>query len=279
MIFTSSYKGDAGSNHTGSKMNINNLLSQGLMGNGKRQENNARFESLLDIHHDLQQRFIARVLGQLNDEDKLKLNPRIEKMANLKKHIADHIKTVGAGDLHQYAFCLKEAALLAMKLCQKYRVCNDIKTFNYNAVTRMIELNGEDLYFLGEAKHQNQASAAAVMQDKHTCNQCGSDKVVMVSELHRSEAINPAYAPPRKKLAFFGAFLSCSFLGIAWYLAGASMAGSGEPPYLYMFAGLACFVYTAYALHYNFMKFPSAIKQWQSSFCCNDCGSISVAKS
>ncbi len=249
-------------------MDISNLLYQGLMEGGKSKENQARFARLTDVHHDLDARFIARVLEQLNDRDKRNLTPRIEKIESLQQHISEHIQTVETRYLQQYAFCLKEAALLAMKLCQKYKVCREMKSFNYNAVTRMIELNGEDLYFLGETKHQT--------KEKQKCTQCDSDNVVMLSQLHQAETTNPRYAPPKKKFAFFGAFLSCSFLAITWYL---TRAGSGETPYQYMLAGLACLAYTAYAWHYNFMKFPAAQKQWQSSFFCNDCGSISVAKS
>jgi len=248
------------------------MLSQGLMDNGNQQEIKDRFELLVEIHDDLQQRFIAKMQVPLNDKDKLKFMPRIEKIESLKKHISEHIKTVEVRDLHQYAFCLKEAAMLTLKLCKKYKVCTDIKSFDYNAKTRMIELNGEELYFLGDTKHQQ--NAAAVMKEKHKCAQCHSQNVVMVSELHQAEPINPIFAPPRKKLAAFGVVLTGAFFGRSWYLTYASMSGSGETPYLYLFAGLACLIYTAYAFHYNYMKFPSARKQWESSYCCHDCGSI-----
>jgi len=253
------------------------MLSQGLLQIGNKQEIKDRFELLTDVHENLQQRFIAKLLEQLSEKDKLELTPLIEKMETLKKHISEHIKTAEARDLHQYTFCLKEAAMLALKLCKKYKVGIDIKSFSYNAKTRMIELNGEDLYFLGDTKHQQ--NAAALMQDKLRCTQCDSDNVVMVSELHHAEPINPKYAPPRKKLAIFGVFLTCSFLGLAGYLTNASVNGSGETPYLYLFAGLACLAYTAYAFHYNAMKFPSAEKVWESSYSCQECDTISSAKS
>ena len=246
------------------------------MDNGNQQEMKARFELLLEIHNDLQQRFLAKVQVKLNEKDKQQLTPRIEKIESLKKSISEHIKTVESRDVHQYAFNLKESVMLTLKLCKKYKVGTDINSFDYNDKTRMIELNGEDLYYLGDTKHQQ--NAAAVLQAKLTCTQCDSHNVVMVSELHQAEILNPKYAPPRKKFAYFGAFLTCAFLGLTGYLTMAFMEGGrGEPPYLYMLAGLACLAYTAYALHYNYLKFPSARKQWESSFCCDDCGSISSA--
>jgi len=265
---------NVGNQHTRKEMNMNHMLSQGLMKIDNKQENNTRFESLVDIHEDLQQRFITKVLAQLNDKDALQLTDRIKKIETLKQQISEHTKSIETRDLHQYAFSLKEAAMLAMKLCKAYKVYNNMKSINYNAETRMIELNGEELYFFGEAKHQPKASEASLAQEKHTCKTCESHNVAMLSELHQAELSNPTYAPPRKKFAFFAAFLACSFLGVTWIL-----SGNGETPYLYLLVGLACLAYSAYAFHYNYMKFPAARKHWENAFSCNDCGSISLTKS
>lgn len=266
-------------------MDINDLLYYGVMANDNKQaanalaQVNARWKLLVDIHHDLQERFIDKVLVQLNDKDKLMLIPRLKKIATLKQYVFDHMETVEARYLHQYAFCLKEAAMLAIKMCKKYKVYDDIESFKYNAETKMVELNGEGLYFLGEAKGQLKANASLPIKNNHTCTKCDSHNLVKVSELYHEQASNPTYAPPIKKFAFFGAFLTCFFLGTTWFAVKGSMNGSGEILYLPMLVGLACLGYTIYAFHYNVTTFSSARKQWTRSFFCNDCGSISFGKS
>ncbi|MDX8387002.1 MAG: hypothetical protein R8M46_00515 [Ghiorsea sp.] len=266
-------------------MNIKNLLYYNLMTNDNKQATdalaqfNARWKLLVDIHNDLQERFIGRVLVKMNGKDRLIFTHHLNKIETLQKHIFDNVKTVEPTILHQYAFNLKETAILAIKMCKKYKTYDDIKSFKYNTDSKMIELNGEDLYFLGETKKQFEPSVSSLTKKNQICTKCNSNNLMNVSKLHQEELSSPTYTPPRKKPAFFAALLTCVFLGIAWYSFKGSINSSGELSYLDMLVGLTCLLYTVYAIHYNFVKFPSERKQWERSLLCNDCGSISFEKS
>jgi hypothetical protein len=45
-----------------------------------------------------------------------------------------------------YATSVKEAAIVAITLCQKYRVRPDIESITYDSIRKTIMLNGQDLY-------------------------------------------------------------------------------------------------------------------------------------
>jgi len=41
------------------------------------------------------------------------------------------------------------ACLLAIQFCQQYQIYDDIRSLEYHEGEQMIQLNGEDLYYLG----------------------------------------------------------------------------------------------------------------------------------
>ncbi|MDX8398144.1 MAG: hypothetical protein R8K49_07495 [Mariprofundaceae bacterium] len=134
-------------------MSIKDFLYYGAMTqeqtNDVIEQFNVRWKRLNDIQNDLADRFVDSVLNRLSDSDSALLMAHIERVLAWQKDINDSLDSAESKHLSEYAFHLKNTTLIALRLCREYEVYNDIESFNYNAETQVVELNDEDLYFLG----------------------------------------------------------------------------------------------------------------------------------
>ena len=78
-----------------------------------------------------------------------RLMERIEDMQAWATAISDSIDIANNGHLSKYATRVKNVALMAIKLCMKYQVYDDIDSASYDAGRKMIILNEQDFFFLG----------------------------------------------------------------------------------------------------------------------------------
>jgi len=134
-------------------MDTSDLLYYGMMNqelsDDESQQFNLRWKRLCAIQEDLAGRFVDIILEQLNDKDNALLLPSVEEVISWQCDINERLDTAEDKHLTEYAMHLKDATLVALKLCKKYGVYNDIESFAYNAANETIELNGEVLYYLG----------------------------------------------------------------------------------------------------------------------------------
>ena len=72
-----------------------------------------------------------------------------KKRQDHNSHINETIDTATNRDLGRYATSIKNVALVTLGLCKKYRVFNDVDTYGYDSRKKMIQINGEDFYYLG----------------------------------------------------------------------------------------------------------------------------------
>lgn len=110
---------------------------------------NERWKRLEAIQDDIAENFINELLGNLSNDDNDELMSHVEDILTWKKDMNERLDLAENKHLSEYAKDLKETAMLAIKLCQKYEIYNDIKSFQYHGSRQIIELNGESLYFFG----------------------------------------------------------------------------------------------------------------------------------
>ncbi|MDX8397320.1 MAG: hypothetical protein R8K49_03265 [Mariprofundaceae bacterium] len=110
---------------------------------------NERWERLGHIQADLTEKFINEVLGQLSSEEHDEFMPHIEEILGWQKKIHDNFSEVSSKHLSAYAQHLKNTAMLAIKLCKKYEIYNDINSVNYTDNSQILSLNNEEFYFFG----------------------------------------------------------------------------------------------------------------------------------
>jgi len=141
-----SYKGE-------NIMDMQDLLYMGAM-EQERSSNaierfNDRWERLGNIQTDIAEKFVDEVLGKLSGKDHDELMPHIEEVLTWQKNINDNLARVEDKHLSEYAKHLKNTAMLAIGLCKKYKVYDDIKALKYIEKHQMLKLNGDDFYFFG----------------------------------------------------------------------------------------------------------------------------------
>jgi len=134
-------------------MDLNDLLYYGAM--EQEQNNNAierfneRWKRLGNIQNDLAEKFVDELLGKLSGDDHDALMPHVEEVLTWQNDINERLDIAEDKHLTEYAMHLKNIAMLAIKLCKKYKIYDDITSFKYSEREQIIQLNGEDLYFLG----------------------------------------------------------------------------------------------------------------------------------
>jgi len=73
----------------------------------------------------------------------------VEAMLDWQNEINKHLDVAEDKHLSEYAMHLKNTAMLAIQFCQQYQIYDDIRSLEYHEGEQMIQLNGEDLYYLG----------------------------------------------------------------------------------------------------------------------------------
>jgi len=134
-------------------MDMNDLLYYGAMkqeqSNDAIESFNTRWQRLCEIQDDLEERFVDVLLAEVSDDESELLDLCVDKALSWQQDINERLDIAEDKHLTEYASHLQKTALTALKLCKKYKVYNDIKSFCYDANERMIKLNDKDLYFLG----------------------------------------------------------------------------------------------------------------------------------
>jgi len=110
---------------------------------------NIRWQRLVEIQNNLAERFVDTVSGELAEEDNKRLMSHVEAMLDWQNEINKHLDVAEDKHLSEYAMHLKNAAMLAIQFCQKYQIYDDIRSLEYHEGEQMIQLNGENLYYLG----------------------------------------------------------------------------------------------------------------------------------
>jgi len=110
---------------------------------------NERWERLGNIQVDISEKFINNLLSKLNGKDHDELMPHIEEVLTWQKTINDNLENAKDKHLSEYAKHLKNTAMLAIRLCKRHEIYNDIESFKYIEQKHMLKLNGDDFYFFG----------------------------------------------------------------------------------------------------------------------------------
>ena len=92
---------------------------------------------------------LVSVQESLTQKEYDKLVERIRDSQEWADVIEKGIDVAVNADLSKYATSVKNVALMAIKLCIKYNVYDDIDSVSYDAGRKMIILNGEDFFLLG----------------------------------------------------------------------------------------------------------------------------------
>ena len=92
---------------------------------------------------------LASINDSLTKKENDTLVERLEEMRAWVEAISEDIDIATNAHLSKYATRIKSVALMAIKLCRKYEVYNDVDSVSYDAKRKMILLNEDDLYFLG----------------------------------------------------------------------------------------------------------------------------------
>lgn len=113
---------------------------------------NERWQRLLQIEDFVQTDFVSPlddVMDRMTVNEYSKLCDYVVEMTNWSTAINDAINDARQQHLSRYATAIKRTTLKALGLCKKYKVYDDIETYEYVAQRKVIVLNGRDLYFLG----------------------------------------------------------------------------------------------------------------------------------
>ena len=128
---------------------------------------NERWDQLTKIRKLIYNDFVTPALtNPLTPNEHAKLCQYGTEMAEWQTLINNDIETANQHDLNKFATSIKKTALKAIKLCIKYKNYDNITSVNYNAQTKMIQINGKDYYYLGNShsvsqKRPTKAQAAA----------------------------------------------------------------------------------------------------------------------
>ena len=109
----------------------------------------ARLQRIQDLVSDNFVDELASINDSLTKKENDTLVERLEEMRAWVEAISEDIDIATNAHLSKYATRIKSVALMAIKLCRKYEVYNDVDSVSYDAKRKMILLNEDDLYFLG----------------------------------------------------------------------------------------------------------------------------------
>lgn len=113
---------------------------------------NQRRARVGSVHALAIQDFAIPLLQGASDRMTPKEHQKIGELTNNANYqgefLMDHVGEANERHLNDYAIAIKRLAIVAMKLCQKYRVFSDICSVTYDARRKMIILNGNDHYCL-----------------------------------------------------------------------------------------------------------------------------------
>lgn len=111
---------------------------------------NEKWHRLNDCIDKVQKFFIQTLVDiGMSQTEWDKLDTAWLEMKVWRDQIATNINTCKTGDLSRLATAFKKVALLAIGLCQKYKIYPDINTVTYDAKSKSICINNDQMYFLG----------------------------------------------------------------------------------------------------------------------------------
>ena len=110
---------------------------------------NERLNRIRSIQNDISDKFVDKVISELNDQDLDRLMLAINDMQFWNNYIDENVDIANNSDLSMYATRVKKTGILAIKLCKKYGKYSDIDSVDYLAKEKEIQLNGKSIYYLG----------------------------------------------------------------------------------------------------------------------------------